>query len=43
MSTWSNRQKRSTGQPLNYSDILDFSDTIDGVAVATVFTNKTKH
>lgn len=43
MSTWQNRKKRSTGQPLDFSDALDFSDTINGVAAQTTFTNKIKH
>jgi hypothetical protein len=43
MSTWTNRLKRSTGQPLDYSDALDFSDALDGVAAVTAFTNRIKH
>lgn len=43
MTTWTNRLKRSTGQPLDFDDALDFPDSIDGVAAQTTFTNRIKH
>ena len=43
MTTFYNKQKREIGNALNFSDILNFSDPLNGVGGLTTFTNKSKH